>query len=976
MRLKSYDRRWLSAAAIFNVLLLIPLGAQAQSPSGDATELEQITVTGSRIKRADVNVESASPLTVVDSKEFVYQGVTNVDHVLNRLPQFTADSNENGSNGSDGTARLNLRDLGPSRVLVMVDGQRMLPVETADVNFIPSFLLERVDVVTGGASAVYGSDAVAGVVNFIMKKDFQGVKIDAQYGIANHSNDDSRTRDIVEAKGFDLPKSSVWDGKRTDFNIALGMNTADGQGNATFYLGYRELDPVTQNTRDYSACGLNLTGANGSGLVCGGSQNNQWGNFVVLTGTNPTYNNAKDGSGTWVPYDTSFLYNYAPTNYIQRADKRVTAGAFAHYEYNDHADVYGSLMFMDDHTFSQAAPSAYFLGTVYPINCDNPLMSAQQAGLLCGGAAGTNTSVNTLVGYRFGPPGQPRRDDLRHTDYRGTLGVKGDISEGWSYDLSFLYSQIVLDESYKNDLDLLKGARALQVVDVNGVPTCKSVIDGTDPNCKPANVFRAFGIDADAYGYIFSPTFTHGVQKETVSSAVINGDLGQYGIKLPTAKDGLALAVGFEHRTEDLSFEADAVAQQKGTQENAGNFKVDEAFIELDMPFVTDRPGIDLLSLNAGYRYSDYSIANSDGFKVDTYKAELQYAPVQAIKFRASYNRAVRAPNISELFAPQQLGNVAGQDPCANAGTDAPAASLEDCLRSGVTQAQYGHIPLCPADVCVTLGGGNLDLKPEVADTKTFGFVVAPESMPGFSVTVDYFDINVDGYIGAVDASVVMNQCITGGLDFFCALFHRDPQTGILFGTNGYIQATTSNTGHLKTTGIDLGATYRQSLGDKAGALDISLVGTKLDKREIEQFPGLGTYDCKGLYGPICGQPTPSWRHNMRFTWIPPSSNASVSLNWRYFGSTDLSVNSNNQFLHGDPIEINDKIKAYNYFDLAGDWKLNDSLQLRAGINNLLDKEPPVIAAGLLSSFGNGNTYPGVYDPMGRLLYAGMSFTF
>src|SRR3954463_12966666 len=182
-------------------------------------------------------------------------------------------------------------------------------------------------------------------------------------------------------------------------------------------------------------------------------------------------------------------------------------------------------MFMDDHTFSQAAPSAYFLGNVYPINCDNPLMSAQQATTLCGAAAGTDTSIDTLVGYRFGPPGAPRRDDLRHTDYRGNLGVRGDIAEGWSYDVSFLYSQIVLDESYKNDLDLLKGARGLQVVDVDGTPTCKSVVDGTDPNCVPVNVFSAFGISADAYGYIFSPTFTHGVQKETVSNVVFNGDL-------------------------------------------------------------------------------------------------------------------------------------------------------------------------------------------------------------------------------------------------------------------------------------------------------------------------------------------------------------------------------------------------------------------------------------------------------------------
>ena len=345
---------------------------------------------------------------------------------------------------------------------------------------------------------------------------------------------------------------------------------------------------------------------------------------------------------------------------------------------------------------------------------------------------------------------------------------------------------------------------------------------------------------------------------------------------------------------------------------------------------------------------------------------------MKALKFRGSYNRAVRAPNISELFAAQSLGNVSGQDPCSG---PTPLASLADCQRSGVTAAQYRLIPECPADTCVTLGGGNLALKPEAADTKTFGFVVTPESLPGFSFSADYFDINVDGYIGAVDAFTVINQCIAGGADFFCALFHRDPTTGVLFGTNGYIVATSQNTGHLATSGIDISTNYRFDVGS-AGNLDFALLGTKLNSREVEQLPGLGVYDCKGLYGPTCGQPTPAWRHNLRATWTLPSGNANVSLNWRYFGATQLSANTDNQFLAGDHVEINREIGAYNYFDLYGSWKLSDSIEFRGGINNLMDKSPPAIAAGLLASFGNGNTYPGVYDPMGRLLFAGMTFQF
>jgi outer membrane receptor protein involved in Fe transport len=274
----------------------------------------------------------------------------------------------------------------------------------------------------------------------------------------------------------------------------------------------------------------------------------------------------------------------------------------------------------------------------------------------------------------------------------------------------------------------------------------------------------------------------------------------------------------------------------------------------------------------------------------------------------------------------------------------------------------------------VTLGGGNLELNPETADTKTFGFVVAPESVPGFTFSADYFDINVDGYIGSVDASIVINQCISGGIEFFCELFHRDPTTGVLFGNEGYIVATSQNTGHLATKGVDFSATYRLGFGDW-GNIDFDFVGTRLESREVEQLPGLGTYDCKGLFGPTCGQPSPSWRHNLRATWSATSAVA-VSLNWRHFGSTALSSNTGNPFLEGDPVEINNTIRAYNYIDLFGSWTLGERIELRAGVNNLFDKSPPAIAAGLLSAFGNGNTYPGVYDPMGRLLFAGVRFNF
>jgi outer membrane receptor protein involved in Fe transport len=284
------------------------------------------------------------------------------------------------------------------------------------------------------------------------------------------------------------------------------------------------------------------------------------------------------------------------------------------------------------------------------------------------------------------------------------------------------------------------------------------------------------------------------------------------------------------------------------------------------------------------------------------------------------------------------------------------------------------------------LYGGNLQLKPEIADTKTFGFVYTPEAVPGLAVSADYFDIFVDKYIDGVDALTVINQCLQSGSDYFCNLFHRDPASGILFGSNGYIIATSQNTGYLQTSGVDITSSYRFDLsklpfigGESRdwGSVDISLVGTWLNSRRIEQLPGLGSYNCQGLFGPTCGQPTPAWRHNMRFTWSPSSGAGTVSANWRYFGPTSLSSNTDNQFLHSDdPVTINSSIAHYSYLDLGATWKVFNAVELRAGVNNAFDKSPPAIAFGLLSDFGNGNTYPGVYDPMGRLLFAGMTVQF
>ena len=960
--------RYVTATAVTALLTgLITVGAAAQS--GAETSVETIVITGTHIQRP--NFESVSPISTVDSKEIQLSGIAESETLLSRLPQVTADANENVSNGSDGTANVNLRGLGSNRGLVLIDGQRMLPTMAVDLNFIPSALVERVDVLTGGASAVYGSDAISGVVNFQLNKRLNGIRFDAQTSIAEHTNDNSSLRSLQSSSGNATAPSVTWDGLKYNATLAGGMDFLDGKGNITVYAGYRKVDPVLQSTRDYSACALNDDGA---AFSCGGSGNTAYGRFALLSGPNSglDLSNAKDGSKTWVNEDSSFLYNYAGDNYIQRQDKRITGGGFLSYQFNDSLELYSSFMYMKDHTFSQVAASGIWLGTAFTINCDNPLMSDQQKNLLCGSTTSTG-DASALIGYRM-VKGAPRRDDLSHEDVRAQIGFRGKLSNAISYDVSAMQSQMLYGETYYNDVDQNRAANGLQVVTVNGVATCKSVVDGTDPDCVPIDVFSANGPSAAAYQYIFQAKSTASKQTLVQYSGNINADLGAYGVTSPWAREGVAMAFGIEHRGETYVFTADELAQESGSAPGDGKIFSDEFYAEADIPLVQDKPWVKSLSLNLGYRYTLYdahsSTSSSPQKTFGTYKIEATYAPNDEVRFRGGYNRAVRAPNISELFTAQGQGNVSATDPCAGSS---PTATLAQCALSGVTAAEYGHITECPSDLCTQQYGGNPDLKPEKAETITFGFVATPSAVPNLQLSLDYYNIRIKGYIGAVEPSVILSQCMSTGSSFYCGLLHRDHSAGgILFGTSGYVISTNVNTGFLKTSGLDVGGNYRYDL-DEWGALDFSMMGTYLINSVTEPLPGLGTYDCRGLFGSTCGQPSPIWRHNLRTTWLVPDSTATISLNWRYLGGVKLSSNSTNTYLAGTTSTLNDHIADYSYFDLAASGDIGYGMTLTGGVNNVLDKSPPAIASGLLGSFGNGNTYPGVYDPMGRVLFLQLS---
>ncbi|GAA0478814.1 TonB-dependent receptor [Parasphingorhabdus litoris] len=1009
---------------------------QDQADSEDEGNL--IVVTGSRISRS-ANLESVSPVTVVTSEEIKFQGTTRAEDLLNSLPAVFASQASTLSNGSDGTATVDLRGLGTSRTLSLVNGRRLMPGDpsptsgsAADINIIPTSILQRVEVLTGGASSTYGADAVAGVVNFIIDTEFEGVRLDGQYSLFQHSNRNNLLPPLLDAQqaagldGYGYPDGSVTDGGTFDATVSLGSKFADDRGHAVVYFGYRKAKPVVQSNRDYSACTLQNNSSGGN--VCGGSATSAEGNVLL-------YDNDAGAGTTFYTFlpnggfaNNNTVFNFAPTNYFQRSGERYTAGLFANYEINDSIKPYIEFMFMDDTTVAQIAPSGNF-GNTLTINSDNPLISAEQRAIIfsnenlingflgnfplaIGAAANPNpgdapidfidptTGQTYNRGYfqvlRRNVEGGSRRNELQHTNFRAVIGAKGDLGTAWSYDAYYQYGRVNYSQVYTNEFSVARLNRALDVVEgPDGTPICRSVRDGTDPSCVPYNIFAGLGgASAEAVAYLSATGLQKGETSEQIASASITGDFTEYGVQTPWANDGLAVNFGVEWRRASLELETDnafqtgdLTGQGGATLPLSGSFRVYEFFTEAEFPIIQDG-FIHDLTLSGGYRYSDYQTSADNSFNTDTYKLAIDFAPIEDIRFRGAYNRAVRAPNIQELFATPTVGLNGSSDPCANITI---SATDYGCLAQGLIVGQT--TPANPAGQYNGFIGGNTDLQPEKATTKTIGVVLQPRFLPGFSLTVDYFDIKVNDAIRAFGQDAILGDCVANATATFtpesCGFVNRDAAGSLWLTPGGFVRDLPDNVGSLQTKGIEVSSAYASEIGS-LGTLSLSFTGTYLDEYVVDN--GLTPeYDCAGLYGPTCstggttnaGAPLPQWRHKFRTTLTTPGGVA-VSLQWRHVGKVKAETLSDNPSLAAaTTFGPGDRIKAQNYFDLATNFSIGEQFRFRLGVNNILDREPPLVTSGggggaNLCPTGpcNGNTYPATYDALGRYIFAGVTLDF
>lgn len=1039
MKMSSALWTGVAPAALGFALAGSPASAQEAVSAAAPPPAADIIVTGSRIARPELT--SAAPVTVVSPDDIKLQGASRVEDILNSLPAVFASQASSLSNGADGTASVDLRGLGTSRTLTLVNGRRLVPGDpsptsgsAADINIIPGAMLKRIEVLTGGASSVYGADAVAGVVNFIVDTDFTGFRVDGQYSFYQHNNRDKFLPPLLEARGFDYPKGSITDGDSFETTVGFGTKFDNDRGHAMAYFGYRKIKPITQDRRDYSACVLQ-NGTTGAPR-CGGSATSANGNVVlfdtsVTTGTSTIYTFAPGGGFD----NTQSLFNFAPTNHFQRPDERYTAGVFVNYEVTPAIKPYLEFMFMDDKTVAQIAPSGDF-GNTLTVNCDNPLMSATQSAVVCdddnliNGFLGTfplaqsapynpnpgNAPIDFVdsrgVSYKQGffqllrrnVEGGPRQAEFGHTTYRAVLGVKGDLGSVWSYDAYYQYARNNYSQVYRNEFSAARLTRALNVViddrpgsTTLGQPVCRAVIDGSDPACVPYNVFGGAGAATpESVAYLSATGFQHGFTSEQVINGSITGKLADYGVKTPWAEDGVAINVGVEGRRETLDLQTDnafstgdLTGQGGATLPLAGNFSVLEFFGEADVPLV-QRGFIYDLSLTAGYRRSQYKTSAGNKYGTNTFKVGLDLAPIPDIRFRAVFNRAVRAPNIQELFATPTVGLNGSDDPCSGHTIQADEYG---CIAQGLVAGRGTSSN--PAGQYNGFIGGNPNLKPEKATTKTFGVVLQPSFLPGFGLTVDYFDIKIKNAIRSFGQDAILADCVANATASFtptsCGLVNRDTAGSLWLTPGGFVRDLPGNFGSVQTKGIEVNGSYSRRVGN-IGRVGLGFSGTYLDKYKVDN--GLtAPYDCAGLYGPTCsvggttdsGAPLPHWRHKLRVS-LDTDMNIGFSVQWRYIGPVTAETVSNNQTLHSDNLfDPGLRLASQSYIDLVATYKLMDAYTFRLGVNNLFDRSPPMVTSGNGNVSGtnlcptgpcNGNTYPATYDAIGRYLYASVTLDF
>lgn len=949
-------RRLLTGVALAALgLSSIPAFAQDAQPGASASSAtaasdnaappadNTIVVTGSRL--LSDGAKAPTPVTVLGSDLLQQRASTNVADTLNELPAFrplVTPATQQAVGGNIGARVLDLRGLGGERTLVLLDGKRFVPSTqkgTVDINLIPTALIQRVEVVTGGASAAYGSDAVAGVVNFILDRNLQGLKATAQYGISQEGDNEDWYGSLAYGSSFA--------GGRGHFIVAAEYDHNEGMGDCY--------------TRDWCPREMQLPGG-GPGYATtvrgGPAQLGWWGPDGLV--------NAMGGplQGTTFNPDGSlrqFQYGKALTGGVthilnlggEGADanglltgtlliprvERYTAYAHANYELTD--SITASL------DFSYGRVNGLVKGSPprasYTITRDNAFLPSGLADLM---DANNLTSVSLARVYQAeGNDYQEQGnavDKSRNDTYRAVLSLDGDLGGGWDWDAYYQYGRNDFRQDYTNDYSNSRGALAVDAVNTPSGIQCRVNTDANPdndaPSCAPLNPFGRGNVSQDAAAYVFANGFQTARTNQHVVAANVRGDL----FNLPGG--AFKVAVGGEFRSESMTGDADPLSTANdfwsfNGKAIDGKIDVTEGYAEAVAPVLADMPGANLLELNGAIRQTHYNRSSpatgSSDANATTWKLGVVYEPVDWLRFRGTRSRDIRAPNLTELFGPVTLGRTTLQDPANNGA-----------------QIQINGYQ-----------GANPQLNPEKADTWTVGAVLTPKVGFGSRLTfsVDYFDISLDGAIGSLGAQTIVNRCNSGATEF-CGLIVRDAGNTLVS-----VQDVLLNVNNLTTRGLDFEFNYQSNDGP-LGALGLRVLASRY--LELSTTDSAGTVDRVGQTGYRPGTTTgiPDWTVDGFLTWN--KGPVTAGLHGRYISGGIFDAMMVGPEDEGYDITLPNSVSSNRIdpaftLDLNLSYDINDAIQVFGVINNVFNADPPPAATA------QGGTNQVFFDPIGRYFKVG-----
>lgn len=1006
--MKSYRQVLLSASAVALTTAIMGSAAYAEdapapAPAPKAAVAEDapaIIVTGSRLSRP--GLESPIPVTSIKAADLLSGGSLSIGDSLNKLPGLRSTFSQSNSErfiGTSGLNELDLRGLGTNRTLVLVDGHRhvssAIGAYIVDVNDIPPDLLERVDVVTGGDSAIYGSDAVAGVVNFVMKKNYSGIKVEGQGGASGRGDRGSYYGSIVAGQNFSEGRGNIAvaaEFSHVDalYNIQRDDETGAYSGRSQFNLSTNSAIVGNTAIQNLYYNGVRNNNISDGGLVspsctaavvnnpayctsAGFAQRYMFDSAGNLVLNNPTLdfrsitggisNNSIGGNG-------STLRN---TGQLDPLNERISVDVVGHYDFADWFKISTDTKYVRIKVNQEGQPSFFQGGLLGTFSCANPFLSAQALATLqsfgrC--ARPTNTFAVSRFNVDFGGRGELTTREV----FRTVETVYGNFKNGWSYEVAANFGSYVFNTRSLNNLQYLNidgtagpYLKAMDAVrNAQGQIVCRvNAVTVTDAACVPINVFGYGAPSQAALNYVNTTAYSNGRNHELDVTGFIKGDFGKF--RLPGGPIGFV--VGGEYRSEGARSQFDPLTASGATFLNAiqpfnpPTLISKEGFVEVNLPFFKDKPFIKELTLHGAGRVSNYN--NSTG-TVYTYNGDLEYAPIKDIRFRTGYARAVRAPTQSDLYATASQNFASISDPCDVANINNGSTTRKaNCAAAGVPTGFVND--LARSQTLAITSQGNPTLQAETSRSFTAGVVIQPHQISGLSFTADYYNITIKNAIATLGAQTIINNCydLPTLNNQYCPLVSRNSTTN-LFNSPATISGPV-NFAQLKTSGIDFELNYTHKFTG----------GTTLN------LHGLATYVIvKNFYlDPL--SPT-NYTHQLGVLGDPQFAatasadvkHGAVTLHYdvRYLGVMTIGTYETQHSVNGNPPQNPYAYPFPNYpgtfyHNVSTTFEIAKRFSLKLGVDNLLDTLPPYGLQGT----GAGD---GIYDNVGRTYYARVSIKY